>query len=69
MSHFLKGPSNISYKRLDLRRDIKTRLCDNQYGYPHENIIIMEDVTLRGYVLHPLSIAESGFYDINFVNT
>ena len=24
---------------------------------------------LRGYVWHPLSIAESGFYDINFVNT
>jgi DNA repair protein RadA len=24
---------------------------------------------LRGYVSHPLSITESGFYDINFVNT
>ena len=36
----LLGPS----KRLDLRRGIKTRLCDNQYGYPHENIIILEEV-------------------------
>lgn len=36
----LLGPS----KRLDLRRGIKTRLSDNQYGYPSENIIIMEDV-------------------------
>jgi hypothetical protein len=34
------GPS----KRLELRRGIKARLCDNQYGYPHDNIIIMEDV-------------------------
>ena len=25
--------------------------------------------TPRGYVSHPLSIAESGFYDINFVDT
>jgi hypothetical protein len=24
---------------------------------------------LRGHVWHPLSIAESGFYDINFVDT
>ncbi|MDQ6862875.1 MAG: hypothetical protein M3044_03540 [Thermoproteota archaeon] len=36
----LLGPS----KRLELRRGIKARLCDNQYGYPHDNIIIMEDV-------------------------
>ena len=24
--------------------ELKIRLCDNQYGYPHDNIIIMEDV-------------------------
>jgi hypothetical protein len=36
----LLGPS----KRLELRHLIKDSLCDNdQYGYPHENIIIMED--------------------------
>lgn len=35
----LLGPS----KKIDLRRDIRIRLHD-RYGYPLENIIIMEDI-------------------------
>lgn len=35
----LLGPS----KKIDLRRDIRLRLHD-RYGYPLENIIIMEDI-------------------------
>jgi hypothetical protein len=39
---FESNPDALRSKMLDLGRGIRTRLCDNQCVYPHENIILME---------------------------